>query len=356
MIQYFDFHNYNLSSGKVLEKVRLAYTTEGELSANKDNAILVFHALTGSHMLSGDFKKPENIEIPWNDEMTKGWWTDFVGPKKMFDTEKYFIVCANYLGGCYGSTGPSSINPKTGKIYGKDFPEISFFDIEDSQRKLLDSLGVRKLHAVVGGSIGGLMALEFASNNVGFVSRIISISSGSRLTTLQKIYNLEQAELIRLGRNKSIDEKNSYLALARMIAHKTYVSLDLLDERAKNTTKFSNYELEAFINTPVESYMMHQGAKFVERFESESYLRIIGAWQKFEFPEYKYRNLETVKVFILGVDSDVCFYKEEQEKLHEDLQSRNINSTYKQLKSNKGHDSFLLEPNLFKKDIERFLS
>ena len=111
----------------------------------------------------------------------------------MFDTEKYFIVCANYLGGCYGSTGPSSINPKTGKIYGKDFPEISFFDIEDSQRKLLDNLGVRKLHAVVGGSIGGLMALEFASNNVGFVSRIISISSGSRLTTLQKIYNLEQA-------------------------------------------------------------------------------------------------------------------------------------------------------------------
>ena len=92
MIQYFDFDNYNLSSGKVLEKVRLAYTTEGELSANKDNAILVFHALTGSHMLSGDFKKPENIEIPWNDEMTKGWWTDFVGPKKMFDTEKYFDV------------------------------------------------------------------------------------------------------------------------------------------------------------------------------------------------------------------------------------------------------------------------
>ena len=356
MIQYFDFDNFILSNGKVLESVRLAFTTQGKLSATKDNVILVFHALTGSHMLSGNFTRPDNIEIPWNDEMTKGWWTDFVGPKKMFDTEKYFIVCANYIGGCYGSTGPSTINTKTGKIYGKDFPDISFFDIEHSQRKLLDSLGVRKLHAVVGASIAGLMALEFASNNVGFVSNVISISSGNRVTTLQKIYNLEQAELIRLGRNKSNDEKNSYLALARMIAHKTYVSLDLLNERAKNTTKFSNYELDSFINTPVESYMMHQGTKFIERFESESYLRIIGAWQKFQFPEYKYRNLENVRVIILGVDSDVCFYKEEQEKLYEDLQNHNINSTYKLLSSNKGHDSFLLEPNLFKKDIEKFLN
>ena len=131
-----------LESGELLENVEIAYTTYGTLSENGDNAILIFHALTGSHMLAGNYKKEDNLDIPWNDELEIGWWDEFVGPNKIIDTNKYFVVCANYLGGCYGSTGPNSMNIKTGEIYGDDFPFISFKDIEISQKLLLDDLGV----------------------------------------------------------------------------------------------------------------------------------------------------------------------------------------------------------------------
>ena len=168
-----------LESGELLENVEIAYTTYGTLSEKGDNAVLIFHALTGSHMLAGKYKKEDNFEIPWNDELEIGWWDEFVGPNKIIDTNKYFVVCANYLGGCYGSTGPNSINIKTGKIYGDDFPFISFKDIEISQKLLLDDLGVISLEAVIGPSIGGLMALEFSLLYPDYVKNLISISSSS---------------------------------------------------------------------------------------------------------------------------------------------------------------------------------
>ena len=347
----FQIQQFKLDSGEVLDEVEIAYTTYGQLSKSGDNAILIFHALTGSHLLAGRFEKFEDESLPWNEELEIGWWDEFVGPGKMVDTNEYFVICANYLGGCYGSTGPNSL----GMNKEKTFPEITFIDIENSQKQLIDYLGVKSLSAVIGPSIGGLMALEFASRFPDSVEKIISISSSYKVSTLQLLHNLEQAYILNLGKESKIREKE-YLALARMIAHKTYISLDLLSDRANNETKYSKDYLESFIKTPQESYMMHQGEKFIERFTSESYLSIIRGWQDFELHIDKLDNIVSKKVLVLSVDSDVCFYPEEQTELAKVLRSKGVNVTTENLSSDKGHDSFLLEPNLYLKPITNFLN
>ena len=183
---------FTLETGEILKEVEIAYSTYGELSKDGKNGVLIFHALTGSQLLSGNFSSQDFPEIPWNEELETGWWDEFVGPNKIIDTNKYFVVCANYLGGCYGSTGPNSKNSTTGDTFGYDFPHISFKDIEESQKLLLDHIGVTHLEAVIGPSIGGLMALEFCTLYPDFVNKLISISSGYKLSTLQLLHNLEQ--------------------------------------------------------------------------------------------------------------------------------------------------------------------
>ena len=261
------------------------------------------------------------------------------------------MICANYLGGCYGSTGPNT--HKMDKY--KKFPEITFVDIENSQKLLLDNLGVKSLAAVIGPSIGGLMALEFASRFPDFVEKIISISSSYKVSTLQLLHNLEQAYILNLGKESKVRTKE-YLALARMIAHKTYISLELLSDRAKNETNYNKDRLDSFIKTSQESYMIHQGEKFIERFNSESYLSIIRGWQNFKLHKDVLANIESKKVLVLGVDSDVCFYPEEQKELMEVLLSKGVEAEAEYLSSDKGHDSFLLEPNLYEKPIKNFLN
>ncbi len=349
-ISLLQIEQFKLESGLILDEVEIAYTTYGQLSKSGDNAILVFHALTGSHLLAGEYEQFDDSNLPWNDELELGWWDDFVGPNRAIDTSKYFVICANYLGGCYGSTGPNS-----GQFYpGKEFPEIDFKDIENTQKKLVEHLGVKSLHAVVGPSIGGLMALEFAARFPNFVKKIISISSGFEISTLQLLHNLEQAYVLNLGKN-SEERKKEYLALARMIAHKTYISLELLANRAKEETKYKPEHLDGFIKTSEESYMMHQGEKFIERFTIESYLSIIRGWQNFKLPESLLPNLSSTDVLILSVDSDVCFYPEQQTQLSKILSQNGCTVKIEHLHSEKGHDSFLLEPNLYEYPIKTFL-
>ncbi len=343
-----------LVSGDKLDGVEIAYTTNGILSENGDNAILVFHALTGSHMLAGQFAKKDNPDIPWNEELETGWWDDFVGPNKIIDTNKYFVVCANYIGGCYGSTGPNSNDPTTRESYGYNFPSIYFKDIEVSQKLLLDHLGVKSLEAVIGPSIGGLMALEFCTLYPNFVNKFISISSGYKLSTIQLLHNLEQAYILNLSKD-SKERKQEYLSLARMIAHKTYISLELLSKRAENRSLYDDHLIEGFLDSPQESYMMHQGEKFVERFTPESYNSIIKGWQNFSLDTKSISNLKNIKTLVISVDSDVCFYPEEQIDFVNVLNDNKIQNTYHMIQSTKGHDSFLLEPELFHEIIENFL-
>ena len=343
-----------LESGELLENVEIAYTTYGTLSEKGDNAVLIFHALTGSHMLAGNYKKEDNLDIPWNDELDIGWWDAFVGANKIIDTNKYFVVCANYLGGCYGSTGPNSINKKTGEIYGDEFPLISFKDIEISQKLLLNNLGIVSLKAVVGPSIGGLMALEFSLLYPDYVKNLISISSGYKLSTIQLLHNLEQAYILDLGKSSN-GREDEYLALARMIAHKTYISLELLSSRAKDESKYDKNFIEGFLSTSQESYMMHQGEKFIQRFTPETYTSIIKGWQNFYINTEDIKKLKNINVLIISVDSDVCFYPEEQIEFARLLKENGIKTTEKVINSTKGHDCFLLEPELFREEFRNFI-
>ncbi len=345
---------FKLDSSEVLENVEVAYTTYGTLSKSRDNAILVFHALTGSHMLAGKFTEIDNPSIPWNEELEVGWWDDFVGSNKIIDTDKYFVVCANYLGGCYGSTGPNSINSDTGKEYGYSFPNISFKDIVISQKFLLDHLGVTSLEAVVGPSIGGLMALKFCTLFPKYVNKLISISSGYKLSTIQLLHNLEQAYILDLSRD-SKKRKDEYLALARMIAHKTYISLELLSTRAKSRSLYDDGLIDGFLNSSQESYMMYQGEKFIERFTPESYNSIITGWQNFNLEIDTIKKLKDIKTLVISVDTDVCFYPEEQQEFLKVLKDYKIKTNYSIIKSSKGHDSFLLEPELFEDIFKNFL-
>ena len=238
--------------------------------------------------------------------------------------------------------------------YGYNFPPISFKDIEVSQKQLLDHLGIKSLHAVIGPSIGGLMALEFCTLYPNFVNKLISISSGYKLSTIQLLHNLEQAYILDLGKDSEV-RKEEYLSLARMIAHKTYISLELLSKRAKNDSLYDDDLIKGFLGSPQESYMMHQGEKFIERFTPESYNSIIQGWQNFSIDIKSISNLQNVNTLVLSVDSDVCFYPEEQIDFVNILKDNKVQTTHHMIQSTKGHDSFLLEPELFKEIIENFL-
>ena len=196
--QFFHLNQpFDLESGEVLDIVTLAYETYGTLNAERSNAILVFHALTGSQHAAGVNLTVPGVEPLWTDECVTGWWDDFIGPGKALDTDLYFVICINYLGSCYGSTGPRSLNPKTGKSYGSRFPKISAEDIVRSQLCLLEHLGIHCLHAAVGGSLGGMLAILLAARFPDRVKRVIPLASGFETTVIQRVQNFEQ---IAIGR------------------------------------------------------------------------------------------------------------------------------------------------------------
>ena len=291
-----------------------------------------------------------------------GWWSDMVGLGKAIDTDKYFVVCANYLGGCYGSTGPSSNIPGTNSKYGSLFPKISVSDIVDSQVRLLNYLNIDIVNTVVGPSMGGFLALDFATRFPSKVKKVISIGSGIGSSVLQQISNFEQILAIesdsnfRGGDYYRHQAPNKGLALARMIAHKNYVSLNVMSKRARGEILDPN-EHESFyrLRYTVESYMLYQGKKFCDRFDANSYLRIIDSWQKFSSEEKSFSKCKDQNWLIISMDSDVCFYPEQQDELHQSLLENGINSKKVIIHTDKGHDSFLLEPELYSPSIKRFI-
>jgi homoserine O-acetyltransferase len=293
-----------------------------------------------------------------------------VGPGKALDTDRFAVLCVNYLGGCYGSTGPSSTDPATGEPYGSSFPFVSIADIVDSQMLLLDELGVEKLHAVTGASVGALMCLSLATRFPDRVELVIPTAGGLEVTALQFIHNFEQ--IIAIVNDPDFSGGDYYgsappdrgLALARMIGHKTFVSLAAMEERARaevvDPHEASDYVL---ISHPLESYLWHQGQKFVKRFDANSYLRFMEAWQKFDLlapleAETLSEALRACKdqVFmVFSIDSDVCFYPEEQERMMQVLKQAGVQAQRITVHSDKGHDSFLLEPHLFAPHLRHVL-
>lgn len=364
--QFFKFDNegsgIDLFRGGHLPEIELAYETYGKLNSNRDNAILLFHAFTGSQHASGWNPSVPGVGDLWTSECQTGWWEDFIGSGKALDTDRYFVICANYLGGCYGSTGPGSINPKTGKIYGPDFPLITFSDIVDSQIQLLDHLGIEQLHAVIGASIGGFLTVNLATRYPERARLVVSIASGIEVSPLQRILNFEQICAIERdpdfqGGNYTKNHRPDFgLAAARMISHKTFVSLGAMTLRASSEIvqkrkDFSWYQIQH----PLESYILHQGRKFVKRFDANTYLHIINAWQGFDLlKEGKadnftdlFRRCRNQKFLVFTIDSDVCFYPDEQESLARVLKDADVPTMRLTVHSDKGHDSFLLEPELY---------
>lgn len=349
-------------AGEHLDEVTVAYETYGSLNAEHTNAILVFHALTGSQHAGGYCPAVEGVGPRWTEECQSGWWDGFVGPGKAINTDRFFVICANYLGGCYGSTGPSSIEPATGKPYGSRFPRITFADIIDTQVRLLEHLGVEKLHAVVGASTGGLLTMSLATRYPEMVDIVIPIASGTRVTALQTIQNFEQITAIendpnfRGGDYYETEPPISGLKLARMIGHKTFVSLGAMKERARRETIDRSEGPGSYrIADAMESYMWHQGAKFISRFDANSYLRITEAWQHFDLAAEAGAETEAElftrckhqRYMLFSIDSDVCFYPEEQADLALYLKEADVPHRRITVHSEKGHDSFLLEPALF---------
>lgn len=355
--------DFSLANAPGFRPLTLAYEVCGELSPGKDNAILLFHALSGSQHAAGTNPAVPGVGALWREECRTGWWHSFIGPNKPLDTRRYCVVCANYLGGCYGSTGPRARNPRTGRSYGGSFPWVTANDIVDSQVRLLDHLGIEQLHAVIGPSLGGMLALNLAVRYPERVRTVIPIAAGMEVSLLQWIHNFEQICAIEEdpdfqgGNYPGRRRPDRGLALARMISHKTFVSLRSLSLRArkevlqKTEPKKNRYRL----SHPVESYLLHQARKFVRRFDANSYLRILSLWQTFDLVrDAGARSAATVfnrcrkqRYLVFSIDSDVCFYPEDQEYLVRRLQGSRIPCRHITVHSPKGHDAFLLEPGLF---------
>lgn len=364
--QYFTFADtpndrFVLQDGTAFGPITLAYETYGKLNKDRSNAILLFHAMSGSHHAAGYNPKVRDAERLWCEENHLGWWDEFIGPGRALDTDQFCVICINYLGGCYGSTGPGSIPPGTGKPYGRRFPTVSVGDVINSQLRLIDHLRIDTLLAVIGGSLGGMMAMDFAARFPKRVRCVIPIASGARATMLQKLCNFEQIFAIqedpnfRWGDYYGNEPPTKGLMLARMIAHKYFVHLMVMEDRARGEIFQEENDLKGYkLRHRIESYMLHQGKKFVRRFDANTYLRIIEMWQHFDLTERCNGSLVEAlrpcrhhRWLIFSIDSDVCFWPEEQAEIAEALEALGATYQYITVHSYKGHDSFLLEPELF---------
>ncbi|QTN31426.1 homoserine O-acetyltransferase [Akkermansiaceae bacterium] len=356
--------DFALRDGSTLPGITIAYETWGKLNADGSNAVLLFHALSGSHHAAGHNPGIPGTGALWQPELHEGWWESMIGPGKAIDTDRLFVICPNYLGGCYGSTGPASPNPATGRPWGAAFPSISATDQVNATALLLDSLGIPTLHALVGPSVGGLIALAFATRLPERVKTVIDIAAGFRTTVLNKLILFEQILAIENDPNFNggdfYDTKPPFygLALARMISHKTFVHLDSFENRARQDVVQPDDILAWYrVQDQFQSYMLHQGKKFVRRFDANTYLRIIDLWSRFdalaeggaESPEGLFAPCREAgqKWLVFSIDSDFCFYPEEQAELVRHLEAAGVAVMHITVHSDKGHDSFLLEPDLY---------
>ena len=347
-------------SGVEFGPVTVAYETYGRLNEAKDNAILVVHALTGDAHAAGYHN--ENDKKP-------GWWDDLIGSGKAFDTDKYYVISTNILGGCSGTTGPSSINPETGKPYGLSFPVFTIEDTVKVQKELLDYLGIETLYAVAGGSMGGMQAMQFVMSYPDMVKSAILIATTSRLSPQGIAFNA-------VGRNSIISDPNwnngEYydksnkpdrgLSNARMIGHITYLCEEAMYNKfGRKLQDKDHYDFNFDVDFQVESYLQHQGQIFVDRFDANSYLYITKAVDYFD-PASKYGSLQNAfkksdaKYLIISFDSDWLFPSSQSKEIVNTLMNLGKDVSYCEIKSPCGHDAFLLEYDVQSKIIKSFLN
>lgn len=348
-----------LDSGKTLSPVQVAYETYGELNAEKTNALLICHALSGNAHAAGRHSPADKHP---------GWWDAYIGPGRPFDTDKYHIICANILGGCDGTTGPSSINPKTGKPWGFDFPIITVNDMVKVQKALIDWMEIPRLMAVVGGSMGGMQALEWVLDYPDAAGAAVIIAATTKLTAQNIAFNAVARQAIM--RDPDFNGGDYYdgpppkngLSLARMMAHITYMSEQGLHEkfgrRLQDRDRLS-YGFET--DFAIESYLDYQGFAFVDRFDANTYLYITKAMDYFDpFPDAAAaaKRLEGVdaKFLVMSFDSDWRFDTSRSKELVKLLHWHQKDVTFQEFRSSHGHDAFLLNEPLYIKSLSGFLS
>jgi homoserine O-acetyltransferase len=349
-----------LDSGAVLAPFSVAYQTYGTLNADKSNLILVCHALTGdqyvasAHPVTG---KP-------------GWWETMVGPGKSIDTNRYFILCPNVIGGCMGSTGPSSLNPETGRAYGPDFPVITLRDMVRAQARLLDHLGVDQALSVIGGSMGGMQVLEWAATYKDRVFSAIPIACAARHSSQNIAFHEVGRQAVMADPDWCsglyLEEGKSPrkgLAVARMAAHITYLSDRALHTKfGRNLQDREEVTFGFDADFQVESYLRHQGMSFVDRFDANSYLYITRAMDYFDIAAdhggvlaNAFAGTKT-RFCLISFNSDWLFPTKESREVVHALNAVAANVSFVEIDSNKGHDAFLLhEPELFD-TVRGFLS
>ncbi len=336
-----------LENGSKLGPIKIAYETYGRLNKNRNNVILIEHALTASAHVAGRHSPGDN---------NPGWWDSMVGPGRAFDSDKYYIICSNVLGSCYGTTGPSSLSPKTNKPYGYKFPVITIRDMICVQKRLVDHLDINSILSVAGGSMGGMQAIEWALLWPEFVKSIILIASGAWSNPQSIAIHKVGIQAIKDDPNfsggdyygKQTPDKG--LAIARMIGHITYLNDKMLWEKFGRRSDDINDMKSSFkYRFEVEKYLQHQGQKFISRFDANSYIYIMRAIDLYDASE-GYNNLEKsfnrlkiIKALVISFSSDWLFPSYQSKELVSALKANNINTSYNEIKSQYGHDSFLLK-------------
>jgi len=331
-----------LESGQSLGPVEVAYETYGGLNAEKSNAIMILHALTGDAHAAGIHEADGRL----------GWWDAMIGPGKAFDTERYCIICSNVLGGCKGTTGPVSVNPRTGRVYAMDFPLITIGDMVAVQRRLLDHLGIDRLLAVAGGSMGGMQALEWLRAFPERLCGAVVIATAAKHSPQQIAFNEVGRQAIMADpdwREGHYDGQSPSkgLALARMIGHITYMSEASMSEKFGRRIQAPHQSHKFSNGFEVEEYLHHKGRRFVERFDANSYLYITHAMDSYDFSrgEDMHRALAglTQKVMLIAFRSDWLYPVAQSREIARACKAAGVDATYCEIDSDYGHDAFLLE-------------
>jgi homoserine O-acetyltransferase len=348
-----------LESGIILKDVEIAYQVYGRLNSEGSNAVVICHALTGD-------------TYPARIQGIKGWWEGLVGPGSAIDTDQYYVLCSNVLGGCYGSTGPSSINPETGAPYGMDFPVITIRDMVKAQVELIKKLGIHRMEAVIGGSMGGMQTLEWGRQKEIPIRKLIVLAAPARVTPQAIAFNEVQRQAIMLdplwrrGDYYGREIPANGLSVARMVGTITYRSEFSLEEKfsrkvASRTGIVENPYSRFSDRFDVQSYLNYQGEALVRRFDPNSYLYLTKAMDLFDLARGEAGLIEGIaklrgRLSCVGVDTDILFPAYQQEELIQLRRAAGLEADYFELKSLHGHDAFLIDMDQLAPVIQSWLT
>jgi len=348
-----------LKSGFLLEQYDLAYETYGELNAARSNAILVCHALNASHHVAGVYA---------SDPKDTGWWDNLIGPGKPVDTNRFFVVGVNNLGGGHGSTGPASVNPRTGKRWGGDFPVVTVEDWVEAQARLATRLGIERFAAIMGGSLGAMQALQWAISQPGRVRNSLVIAAAPKLSAQNIAFN----EVARQAITTDPDFHGGHfyergvvprrgLRIARMIGHITYLSDDVMAEKFGRALRQGELKFNFDVEFQIESYLRYQGDKFADQFDANTYLRITKALDYFD-PAAAFGGSLTAALagaradfLVVSFTSDWRFSPARSREIVKALVDNRLNVSYAEIDAPHGHDAFLMDDPRYHKLIRAYL-